>query len=184
MLRTILWTIVLLAGAGCDAKRQAGSGESGGGGFAQKNEPASLDAVVEKLLRALDTGDAANFEATMKGLIPDEAAVKKALRDDAPPEAIAKVLASAKRMHLPFEAGMIHAEVYDGTTGKEIAEQSTPASGHFSGYDRRAAEEILRPDLTFYNVRIAKSAGGEGNTLHLFFWDGSRWRMLGHLRDE
>jgi hypothetical protein len=149
-----------------------------GVGFEQKNSPDNLKALVESLLRALAARDEATFTGLLGGLQPDEATVKKGLRDGLAADAIGRVLASARQIPT-LGAGLATAEVH-GATGSEIKEQTTLESGHFSGNDRAAAEELLRPDMKYYNVRV--SGGGEEKTLHLFFWDGAGWKMLGHIQ--
>jgi hypothetical protein len=173
-----------LALGACEGDKKAppaggsgGAAAAAGGAFEQKNTPDNLKGVVEALLRALAKHDEAAFTSLLGGLQPDEATVKKALRDGVPADAIARVLATARQMPT-LGPSFTTAEVH-GATGSEIKEQSTPETGHFSGNDRDAASDLLRPDMTYYNVII--TGGGDEKTLHLFFWDGSGWKMLGHI---
>jgi len=168
------------AGASGTSAGASGAPAGKGGAFEQKNTPDNLKGLVEALLRALAQRDEAAFTSLLGGLQPDEATVKKALREGAPADAVARVLATARQtptLGLSFTTAEVHS-----ATGNEIKEQTTPESGHFSGNDRAAAEELLRPDMTYHNVKI--SGGGDEKTLHLFFWDGSGWKMLGHIEQQ
>lgn len=38
---------------------------------------------------------------------------------------------------------------------------------------------MLKPGLTFYEVEVTEPGKQMGTKFHMFFWDGSAWKMLG-----
>lgn len=153
--------------------------------FKQEDKPDNLRALMQRLHRA----DAASLPALAKGLLCDEARLRKALKDDAPKEFVDK----AAHMHKELlegpedklgqlrgrpEQGDIR--VHSAKTGDiaAYAEDST-AWKHFAGGTKKLAERVLRPGTTYHVVEFLQQGRDKGYKLHLFFWDGERWAMLG-----
>jgi len=161
-------------------------------GGATSKYPATADGLKSLFtdLRAAALGhDNKTAGAMVKGLVPDEASVKKALKDDAGDTA-QKMLEMYKQF-VPkddAEAAAIFAgqpersviAVHASTTEDLIAyKQGTPAFMEFPGGARAAAEQILRPGVTFYEVELLEPGHDMGMKYHLFFHDGTGWKMLG-----
>jgi hypothetical protein len=175
-----------LFAAGCG---KGGGGGSGGGG-GESDTPDSLKAVVDGVVKASEAGDVKKAAAMTRGLLPDAAAIKKALRDDAPPDfvkqlddMIASVPKDDAKVATLFRRGepsRTQINVWGATTEeiKTYAEGGV-AYKEFPGGARRLAEQALRPGVKFYEVELVEPGKEDGMKYHLFFWDGSRWRMLG-----
>jgi len=132
--------------------------------------------------------DAKLAVALAASLLPDEERAKKALRDDAPPETLQKILDMYRQLELPTEANverlarpeqttvMVH-----GATTEEIARnaEGTVVFAEFPGGAVKIAGQILRPGMTFYEVEFLEPGKQYGMKYHLIYWDGKQWTMLG-----
>jgi hypothetical protein len=151
-----------------------------GGDARDTSGEAGLRRVMQRLTRAIDERDSGTFVATRRRLEPDPTAVKRVLRDGVPAETVARIVDEGREsleiLGVDFTDDIeIHHEVV-----RSIAAQDTPESGHFSGAQVAAARELLRPDVTLYNVRL-KMKRGQDKSLRSVVWDGERWRVLGNL---
>lgn len=179
-----LAVVTLMTAAGC---QKEGSGASGL--YAQKDEPDNLEGLLDTIAKSAEAGDAKKAGALTRGLIPDEAAYRKAFKPEVPPAVLGKLVAAVAQ--LPADdaqlAGLIHRgdpsqtqiNVH-GATPEEIRDGSTPAAGEFPGGVKENAG-LLRPGLRFYEAEFVAPGEDLGMKYHLFFWDGSRWRMLGPI---
>ncbi len=194
--RTLL--VVASAAAGCggggSASTAPASPPAGGASAPAPANPATADSL-EKLFReiraARDGGEFAKAAKLTRGLIPDETSARKALRDEAgdtakkmaeryasdpfPPDEKAASLLAGK-------PGQTEVKVHGATT-EEIAayaDGSVPFR-EFPGGARTAAQKVLRAGLTFYEVEWLEPGKEEGMKYHLFFHDGSGWKMLGKV---
>jgi hypothetical protein len=160
--------------------------------FKHDNTPANLKQLFEKLQQAIAAGDDKTALALTNPLIPDEAALKKGLKDDASPAALtqalefyAKALPSdpVRRAKL-FAADPANTEVrIHSSTTEEILKYekgSTPYM-QFPGGAKKLAESVLRPATTYHEVVLAKPGAESGMKFHLFYWTGEKWAMLGPL---
>jgi hypothetical protein len=70
-----------------------------------------------------------------------------------------------------------------GATTEEIANygKGSAAYNEFSGGASGVAEKVLRPGMTFYEVKFLEPGKVAGMKYHLFYWDGGRWTMLGPI---
>jgi hypothetical protein len=161
---------------------------AGASPFTQENKPENLKALFHQIHENMYAKkDNAAAAALFVGMIPDAGRIKKALKDDVSPETVQKILDMFQRLGIPTAAMMpmilpqeiSKVEVYAATT-EEIAayKDGSTAYNHFSGGSRRAAQQILRPGLTFYSVKLSAPGGGMTKTFHLFYWDGQQWSML------
>ncbi len=39
--------------------------------------------------------------------------------------------------------------------------------------------QVLRPGVKFYEVEFVAPGSDSGMKFHMFYWDGSAWKMLG-----
>jgi hypothetical protein len=137
-------------------------------------------------VKAGESGDTKKAAALTRNLIPDEAALKKALKDDAG-ELVKKLADAVKqipaddaqvaKMMRRGEADRTEIQVHGATT-EEIA-AGGDAAKEFPGGAVDAAKTILRPGMKFYELELVKPGEDMGMKYHLFFWDGARWKMLG-----
>jgi hypothetical protein len=164
------------------------SSSSASAGFAAEDRPANLKLLVETIIKAHAAGDLARAAALTRALLPDEAAARKALRDDVDRELVTKVIERTPP-GVPDEklAGLLIAgqgrtevRVFGATTEELRAYQpGSVAAMEFPSAMRGLAERALRPGVTFYEVACVEPGGDRGTKYHLFYWDGAGWRMLG-----
>ena len=163
--------------------------EGTNGLFPQKDEVNNLAGLLHTIATSAEAGDAKKAGALTRGLIPTEAAFKKAFRDDVPPAVLATMIGNLRALP-PDDAalgGLIHRgdptqtqiNVH-GATPEEILAGSTPPSREFPGGAKDKAG-LLRPALRFYEAEFVAPGEDLGMKYHLFFWDGSQWRMLGPI---
>jgi hypothetical protein len=158
-----------------------------GGLYAQKDDAANLEGLLDMIARSAETGDARKAGALTRSLIPDRTAYKKAFKDDVPPVVLDEFVEAARQTPRDDAqlAGLIHrgdptqsqVKVH-GATREDIQGGSTPAAAEFPEVVKRHAD-LLRPGLRFYEAEFVAPGEELGMKYHLFFWDGSRWRMLG-----
>lgn len=177
-------TVVLATAAACD--------RSPGGRAAlypQKDDPGNLAGLLDAIVKASEGGDAKKAGALTRGLIPSEAAYKRAFKDDVPPAVLGQMLANVKQ--LPRDDGALAGLIrrgdstqsrinVHGATPEEIQAGATPAAREFPADAQRHAG-LLRPGVRFYEAEFVAPGEDLGMKYHLFFWDGGQWRMLGPI---
>jgi hypothetical protein len=180
-----------VAAAACD---KGGGGAAGANPtdslYKQSDGADNLKGLMEAIVAANGAGDHKKAAALTRGLLPDEAALKKALRDDAP--AALRDAAKAMTAGMPTDdaqvAGLIkpgdpartQVNVHAATTEEIVKyEEGGAAYSEFPGGARKLAEQGLRPGVTFYEVEFVEPGKDAGMKYHMFFFDGARWRMLG-----
>lgn len=154
-----------------------------------ENKPESLQATFIALHQTVHVkNDPKAAAAQFQAMIPDEARVKRALKDGAAPAVVGQVLEMYKKMGPIAEADVVklarpeQKEVrVHGATTEEIAQyrDGTVPFNHFPGGARRVAEQVLRPGMTFYAVEFLEPGKNSGIKYHLLYWDGQQWSMLG-----
>lgn len=170
----------------------AGQGQEAGAPFKQENRPANLKALGLEIQKALLAKDVKRAAALTRALLPDEARLRKALREDVPAEVVAQILAFHKGLPVGSEEslarllaakpGQSEAQVHGATTEEIRAyAQGSVASEEFPQATQKLAEKVLRPGLTFYELEFVRPGEDAGMKYHLFYWDGSRWAMLGPI---
>ena len=189
-MRSIVIGLLLLAGlVACKGKGKgkentkdeaapAAAPREGGGG----SRADDLQRYLQDMIAKLEAQDPSALQM-IQSLVPDEAAVRKVVRDGTPADKVAQLIAGAKQSLMPIGGGFTKAEVHFATA-KEIAEQTGTEWGHFTGAELAAAQSFLRPEVTFYTVHFTKPSGLDDKTFHMCFWDGKQWRTLGRIAEE
>jgi len=155
----------------------------------QENKPESLQASFVTLHQTVHVkNDAKAAAAQLQALMPDEARVKQALRDNVAPDALGRVLDMHKKLGPASEADAAklarpeqkEVRVHGATTEEIVAyREGSVAYRAFPGGARRVAEQVLRPGMTFYEVEFLEPGKDAGIKYHLLYWDGTQWSMLG-----
>jgi hypothetical protein len=160
--------------------------------FKHENTPDNLKQLFEKLHKAVTAGDEKTALALTNGILPDDAALKKGLKDGTPAETLSQCAEFWKKL-LPAEdarrARVFAADpasteirVYASTTEEILKyEKGSTAFMQFPGGAKKLAESVLRPGMTYYEVVLAKPGADAGLKFHLFYWTGERWSCLGPL---
>ena len=158
-------------------------------GFKHENNPENLRALFSSIHQAVharkDTKQAVDL---MQSVMPDEARVMKALRDNVDATARERIVGIHKSMG-PVSERMVatlarpeqgNVRVHSAKTEDLIAyQEGSVAHKEFPGGAKKAAEQVLRPGMTFYEVEFLELGKSAGMKYDLFFWDGKQWSMLG-----
>lgn len=146
-------------------------------------------ATLQGIIAAGKTEEAAKITGD---LIPDSATLKKALADGVPAETLTKIESiyktlptdpAARAKVLAARPGYTEIQVHASTT-EQIAkyEAGSAAYKEFPGATKTlAADGILRPGMTYFEVEILEPGKDAGMKYHLFFHDGTGWKMLGPI---
>lgn len=161
---------------------------------AEKEQPkavesaSELQAYCEKIASAVRADDAVEAGRLCKALLPDQADLGIALRDDVGDDVLEKIAAmhaglremEDDRIASGFDAEQSEVVVHAATTEEIIAyEEGTAVYEEFPGGARDVAKSLLKPGKTFYEVEFLRPGHERGYKLHLLYWDGADWRMLG-----
>ena len=157
--------------------------------YPYKDDPANLAGLIETIAKTAEAGDAKKAGALTRALIPDEAAYRKALAENAPPAVMATLVGNLRT--LPADDAQLASLIrrgdptqtrvnVHGATPEEIAAGASPAAREFPGGVKDRAS-LLRPGLRFYEAEFVAPGEDFGMKYHLFYWDGKRWRMLGPI---
>lgn len=161
---------------------------AGAASFKQEDKPQNLKAYFELIHQTLHAKkDAKGAAALFKAMVPDQARLKKALKDNAPPDAVKQILEMHKSMTIDEQsvAKLARAEqkevqVHGAKTEDIIAyKQGSVPYKEFPGGAKKVAEAVLRPGMTFYAVELLEPGKDAGMKYHLIYWDGKQWSMVG-----
>jgi len=161
---------------------------AGAASFKHENKPQNLKALFESMHRSIHVKqDARQATSLFQSLIPDEARVRKALRDKVTPETVRQILDMHRKFGVSDESvrKLARAEQKEvqvhGATTEDIIRYREGSVTHkeFPGGARRVAEQALRPGMTFYEVEYLVPGKNAGMKYHLLYWDGKQWAMLG-----
>jgi hypothetical protein len=162
------------------------------GSFKHENSAENLKQLFSKLHQAIVASDDKAALALTNSLLPDEAALKKGLKDDVGSEFVAQAVEfwkkitptdDAKRARL-FNADPANTDVRVHSCSTEDLlkyEKGSVAWMHFPGGANKLAEKVLRPSTIYHEVILAKPGEAAGMKFHLFYWTGERWSTLGPL---
>lgn len=194
---TLLFASVVLLILGCSSKTPdtlvTEGGTSSTDGDTTSNtvtaDTNGLKALFTKLQEAIRSRDSAAAATITKSFFPDGTSLRKAIKDSA---AIEKI----KTMHAQFsdasddqtaklfatDANRTEIIVHSATTEEIIAyEEGGTAYDEFPGGAKAAAETVLQPRMTFYEVELVEPGKDRGMKYHLFYHDGQNWKMLGPI---
>jgi len=156
--------------------------------FKHENTTDNLKQLFEKIQKA----DEKTSLALTNGVLPDEAALRKALKDGVAPETIVQAVdfwkklippedAKRSRIFVP-DAAYSEVSVHSSTTEELLKyEKGSAAFMYFPGGAKKLAEAVLRPGMTWHEVVLTKPGTKEKTPFHLFYWTGERWSCLGPL---
>lgn len=147
-----------------------------------------LKALFTKLQEAIRAGDTGTAVTMTRGFFPDDASLQKAIKDSA-------TLKKIKTMHAQFsgaaddqiaelfatDANRTQIKVHSATTEELIAYEKGGTAAEFPGGAKTAAQTVLQPRLTFYEIELVKPGEDLGMKYHLFYHDGQNWKMLGPI---
>ena len=170
--KLILCAAVALVAVAC-SKKDGGGGASSAESdalYKQADTPDNLKGLLDTIVKAAEGGDAKKAGTLTRNLISDEAALKKALKDDAG-EALKKLIeANAKLPAEPEklapmmkrgEADRTEIQVHGATT-EEIA-AGAPSAKEFPGGATDAAKAILRPRREVLRGGVREAGRGLGH---------------------
>lgn len=159
--------------------------------FTQVNRPDNLKALWELILQSYYVkNDPKTAAALLRGVVPDQARIQKALKDGVAPDIAQKIAVKFQEFGLPSEGslafflpgGLGSVAVYGATTEELAAYPAgSTAFKHFPGGSQKAAQQILRPGMTFYQVVISSADEKDQKTsvtYSMLYWDGQQWTML------
>ena len=163
---------------------------AGAASFKHENRPQNLKALFEAMHQAVHgKKDAKQAAALFQSLVPDEARVKKALKDSISVDAVKQIMDLHRKFGVSEDAvrKLARAEQTEvqvhGSSTEDIVRyrEGSVAYNEFPGGAKRVAEQWLRPKTTFYEVEYLVPGKDAGMKYHLVFWDGRQWTMLGPL---
>ena len=155
-----------------------------------ENTPDNLKATLADLQKLIQADDVVSAGPYARTFLCDERRLMNALRPDMDPAVRAKIVemhkvlfdGSDKKAAALFKAKPEQTEiqVHGATTDELIlSEKGSVAKVEFPSGARDLALTILRPGLKFYEVEFLEPGQTSGLKLHLFFWDGKNWAMMG-----
>ncbi len=161
-----------------------------GADFKHENKPQNLKALFERVHQDVHVKkDSKQAAALWKSLLPDEARLKKALKDSIEPATLQQI----KGMHQKFSGSITpeavgkvardtqkEVQVHGASTEDIIRyREGSVAYKEFPGGTKRVAAQLLRPGMTYYEVEYLEPGKNAGMKYHLLYWDGKQWSMLG-----
>ena len=164
------------------------AGAASAASFKQEDKPQNLKAYFELMHQTLYAKkDPKGAAALFKAMVPDSARLKKALKDNGPPEAAQHISELHASMTIDEQTvtKLARAEQKEvrvhGAKTEEIAayKEGSVAHRQFPGGTKRLAELALRPGMTFYEVEYVEPGKDTGMKYHLMYWAGRQWSMLG-----
>ena len=160
----------------------------GPGSFKQEDNPQNLKAFFELMHETVHAkNDTKQAMTQLQSMIPDQARLTKALKDNVAPETVRQITELHKGMPITEDTARKLArpnqkevQVHGAKTEEIIAyTQGSVAYKEFPGGTKRVAELALRPGMTFYEVEYLEPGKDAGIKYHLVYWDGKQWSMLG-----
>jgi hypothetical protein len=161
---------------------------AGAASFKHENKPQNLKALFEQMHQAVHVKqDVKQATALFQSMMPDQARIKKALKDNVAPETVQQILDMHRKFGVSDEtvrklarAEQKEVQVHGATTEDIIRyRDGSVAYNEFPGGTKRVAEQLLRPGMTYYEVEYLLPGKDAGMKYHLLYWDGKQWTMLG-----
>jgi len=164
-----------------------------------KNTKASLKELMYDIKQAQDKKDYKKARILILSIVPNKASIKKALKPGVDSKVIDQINGinefldkqKAKESQKSFDEllstklfrikkGQTEISVHESTTEELAAyKKDSVAWKEFSGGASKAAKQILKPKMKFYEVEYVEKGKKYGMKYHLFYWDGTGWKMLG-----
>jgi hypothetical protein len=151
----------------------------------------NLTLLLQDLHRSQSYGEIDRALLVTRRLLPDERRVRLGLSPGVPSDVVRKIV-DKNTADVPTEDTKLANYLSGGpeasqvtitsATTEELANESTDAARDFPFAARRVAREgVLRPATTYHLVRLFKPGETIGVPLHLVFWDGQQWTILGPI---
>ena len=181
-----LVSVALLVGGACDKGKKNEAG--GKPPVAQKDGPEGLKSFFEATHAACKAKDYGKGKQLVMSVIPSKDHLKKVLKDDLPGDQLDKLAEQFKELPPSDEKaacvfapeGRTEIKVHASSVEDLAAyKEGTPAFDEFPGGAKKLAEKVLAPGTTFYEVEVTEPGKDLGTKYHMFFWDGSQWKMMG-----
>ena len=176
----------LLVSGACDKGKKD---KGGGTPIAQKDGADGLKALFEASHAACTGKDFAKGKALTLSVIPTKDQLKKLMKDDVPADQLGKLADQFKDLPPSDEKaacvfypgdGRTEIKVHPSSVEDLVAyKEGTPAFEEFPGGAKKLAETVLKPGNTFYEVEVTEPGKDLGTKFHMFFWDGTQWKMMG-----
>jgi len=165
-------------------------GQGAGVPFRHDNHPDNLKALFQAIHRARTANDTRSAAELVRSVLPDEARIRAGLRNGVPDDVVARFVALHKSWPSDTDAAAAdlftmrpdQTEVHvSGATTEELQAYAhgSMAFNEFPGGTQGLAHTVLRPGMRYYEVALVAPGKPRGMKFHFFFWDGSRWTMLG-----
>jgi hypothetical protein len=183
--RLVIATVILSVLGATEAGTQA----QVGGPFRHENTPDNLKALLQLVFQKIHAQKSLREGAELfRSMVPDESRATKALKERLPPGKAQKIFDFHKTFARVGDEELLKlvrpeqtvVKVHGATT-EEITkyQDGSVAFNEFPGGAKQAAEQVLRPGVTFYEVEFLEPGKDAGIKYHLFYWDGRQWSMLG-----
>ena len=161
---------------------------AGAASFKHENRPQNLKALFEAMHQAVHVKqDLKQATALFQSMMPDQARIRKALKDNVAPDIARQIVEMHQKMPVTDDTlrklarpEQKEVQVHGATTEDIIRyREGSVAFNEFPGGAKRVAEQALRPGMTFYEVEYLAPGKDSGMKYHLVYWDGKQWTMLG-----
>lgn len=150
-------------------------------------DKAGLAQLFAQARAACEAQDHAKGKAIVASIIPTRDAARTALREGVSASLIDQIVAQsseipgdeAKAACVLSPPGRTEILVHEAKTEAILAyEPNTLVSMEFPAGAKSLAP-LLRPAMSFFEVEAVEPGSDKGTKFHMFFWDGTQWRMLG-----
>lgn len=190
IVKICVFTLLSLNFYGCNKDSKAGKKTGSSDEIKQENTSKSLTALLQSIKTAQKEGKLEKAGALTRLFLPDKERLAKAFRPNVSQTDLGKVhkmisrfsAADNKLLSRLFRSKPEQTEIQvHCATTEEIAanKPGTIVFKEFPGAAVTMAKTMLKPKLTFCEVEFLEPGNKRGMKYHLFYWDGSRWAMLG-----
>ncbi len=155
--------------------------------IAAKDGPDGLRDLFAQAQAACSAKDFAKGAKIVASILPAKDQLQKVLKDDAPADLVDRVVEQSKELPADEEKtacllsppGRTQIIVHRATTEELAAHvEGTIATVEFPA-GAQMLSAYLKSQRVFYEVETVEPGSDKGTKFHMFFWDGSQWRMLG-----
>ncbi len=163
-------------------------------GFKQQNTKENLQKLLELLSKSVRSRNLNVAAAIAYSLMPQGKSLDAALSDKVNDATRTRIRATLPVGQVDRYDILLWSSLYRvrpkqtevfvaGATTEEIKEykRESVAWYNFPGGAREAAQNTLRPGMTFYIAKMLEPGQRLGMRYDLFYWDGESWKMLGKV---